>query len=65
MFTLHPHSLFCLGLSGSMNSYKDGPMSRMVGLVSRVILACPIFGAQIRMWGIQGVNASNMKRLMK
>ena len=39
-------------------------LSTMIGLGSRFILAVPIFGLIGRLWGVQAVNPSNMKRLM-
>ena len=40
-------------------------MSSMIGLASRFILIVPIMGGLFRLWGIQGVHPSNIKRLMK
>lgn len=36
----------------------------MVGLGSRFILNMPITGLLLRLWGVQAVDPSNLKRLM-
>lgn len=40
-------------------------MSMMTGLASRFILSMPFIGLELRLWGIQSVNAKNIKNLMK
>lgn len=47
-----------------MNYQENDPLSRMVGLGSRFILNMPITGLILRLWGVQGVDPNNMKRLM-
>lgn len=47
-----------------MNS-DDGKMSQMRGLASRFLLAMPVIGWQLRLWGVESVNAKNILRLMK
>ena len=42
----------------------NSKMSSMIGLGSRFILIVPIIGFLLRLWGVQAVNPSNMKRLM-
>lgn len=63
LFGIHPHGVFSLGLSSNMN-YGTGPLSRMVGLSSRFMLACPIVGLQLRLWGLEAVHGEHMKKLM-
>jgi len=48
-----------------MNSSKTGPLSNMVGLSSRFILNFPFVGAILKLWGVQAVNPTNLKRLMQ
>jgi 2-acylglycerol O-acyltransferase 2 len=64
LFGVHPHSVFGLSLLSLMNSMKEGPLSNMVGLSSRFILNFPITGAFLKLWGIEAVNHTNIKRLM-
>lgn len=74
MFSFHPHSVFSfgnfltiidwLGFLANMNYHND-PLSRMVGLSSRFMLNMPVTGLLLRIWGVQAVNADNLKRLMK
>jgi hypothetical protein len=35
------------------------------GLASRFLLALPISGFQLRLWGVEPVNPANITRLMK
>lgn len=37
----------------------------MVGMASRGSLCVPFAGVILRLWGVQGVDPTNMKRLMK
>jgi hypothetical protein len=37
----------------------------MVGLSSRFILNFPFVGAILKLWGVQAVNPTNLKRLMQ
>ena len=62
---MHPHSIYSLGMLGSMNSSVNGPLSRMVGLGSRFLMNCSIAGALLRLWGLETVEPSNVKRLMR
>ncbi len=48
----------------NMSYQENDPLSRMVGLVSRVIFNTPIIGLLLRLWGVQPVNSSNLKRLL-
>lgn len=65
IFGVHPHSVYGLGLLTSMNLTKTGPFAKMVGLSSRFILNFPIAGAILKAWGIERVDHSNLKRLMR
>lgn len=65
VFGVHPHSVFGLGLLASMNSSKSGQFSNMVGLSSRFVLNFPIVGMILKLWGIQSVNPTQVKTLMK
>ena len=47
-----------------MNDQPHDALSRMVGLGSRFILNMPITGLLLRLWGVQAVDPSNLKRLM-
>lgn len=47
-----------------MNYQPHDALSRMVGLGSRFILNMPITGLLLRLWGVQSVDPSNLKRLM-
>lgn len=53
-----------LGVSANMNA-DNSKTSQMIGLASRFILAIPFIGAQLRLWGVQSVNAKNIIRLME
>ena len=53
------------GLLANMNYQKHDALSRMVGLGSRFILNMPITGLLLRLWGVQAVDPSNLKRLMQ
>ena len=46
-------------------NHDSTKLSTMITLWSRVILTVPIFGFLCRLWGVQSVDPSNMKRLMK
>jgi hypothetical protein len=46
-------------------NYKKGPLSNMVGMASRFMLSIPFVGVILRLWGIEGVHHSNMRRLMR
>jgi len=46
-------------------NFDNGPMKNMVGLASRFMLNLPLGGLIIRLWGVQAVNAKNLKKLMK
>jgi len=48
-----------------MNYQPNDALSRMVGLGSRFILNMPITGLLLRLWGVQAVDPSNLKRLMQ
>lgn len=71
MFCFHPHSVlsYCIvldivGIVSNLNA--DGSkMSKMRGLASRFILAMPFIGLQLRLWGVESVNAKNILRLMR
>lgn len=52
-----------LGIPATMNA-DDSKMSQMTGLASRFILSMPFIGLQLRLWGIQSVNAKHIKSLM-
>ena len=43
----------------------NSKMSQMTGLASRVLLALPFIGLQLRLWGMESVNPKNIRRLMK
>ncbi len=47
-----------------MNYNNDDPLSRMVGLGSRFILNMPVTGLLLKIWGVQAVDPSNLKRLL-
>ena len=64
MFTLHPHGVLSAGLLANMNM-KKGPLSEVVGLSSRFMLACPIVGLILRLWGVEGVDGPHMKAVMQ
>ena len=64
LFGFHPHGVLSASVLAFMN-YKDGPMSNMVGLASRFMLNLPFGGLIIRLWGVQAVNAGNLKKLLK
>jgi 2-acylglycerol O-acyltransferase 2 len=65
LFGVHPHSVIGLSLLLLMNSMKEGPLSRIVGLSSRFILNFPVTGAILKLWGLQAVNHKNLRQLMK
>ncbi len=48
-----------------MNYHNNDPLSRMVGLSSRFMLNMPFTGLLLRLWGIQAVDPTNLKRLMQ
>jgi hypothetical protein len=50
-------------MMANMN-YDNDPLSGMVGLCSRFILNIPFAGLVLKLWGLQAVNADNLKRLM-
>lgn len=45
-------------------NYSNDAMSRFVGLSSRFMLNIPIVGILLRLWGVESVDAKNLKRLM-
>ncbi len=48
-----------------MNINRKGTfMENIVGLGSRASMVFPILGMLIKWWGIQGVDADNLKRLL-
>lgn len=57
--------VICQGLLANMNYQPNDALSRMVGLGSRFILNMPITGLLLRLWGVQAVDPSNLKRLMQ
>ncbi len=64
MFSFHPHSIFSYGMLSNMNYQENDVISNMVGLGSRFILNTPIIGLLLRLWGVQAVDPSNLKRLL-
>jgi hypothetical protein len=44
---------------------KSLPLTNIVGLSSRMMLNCPFVGLFLRLWGMEGVDPSHMKNLMK
>ena len=64
MFALHPHSVFSLGALGVLHTTKNDQISNMTLLGSRFILNVPIARGLLKLWGVQAVEADNMKRLM-
>lgn len=42
----------------------DSIMSQCVGLSSKFMLSVPIMGILFRLWGVDAVDPSNMKKLM-
>lgn len=52
-----------LGMPASLNA-DESKMSRMTGLASRALLSLPVIGLEIRLWGIESVDAKNIRRLM-
>lgn len=52
-----------LGMPSNLNA-DNSKMSNMTGLASRALLSLPFIGAEIRLWGVESVNAKNIKRLM-
>lgn len=47
-----------------MNYNNHDALSNMVGVGSRFILNMPITGLLLRLWGVQAVDPSNIKKLM-
>jgi hypothetical protein len=45
-------------------NYSNDAMSRLIGLSSRFMLNIPIVGVLLRLWGVQSVDAKNLKKLM-
>ena len=64
MFGFHPHGVLSISIMVYMN-YKNGSLSRMVGMASRFMLSVPFVGIILRLWGLQGVHHSNMNKLLK
>ena len=64
MFGFHPHGVLSVSILVYMN-FKKGPISRIVGMASRFMLSLPFVGIILRLWGIQGVHHSSMKRILR
>ena len=45
-------------------NYSDDTMSGFIGLSSRLSHYFPIVGVILRLWGVQSVDAKNLKKLM-
>lgn len=56
--------LIYLGFAANMNA-DNSKMSKFTGIGTRVLKYLPFVGLQIRLWGVETVDAQNMTRLMK
>ena len=63
LFGFHPHGALATCVPVFMN-YPTGPFKYSVGLASRAMLNVPFCGLLLRLWGVEGVDAGNMKKLL-